>query len=509
METTRKFYVSTPIYYVNDVPHIGHAYTTIAADVMARWHRLLGHDVFFLTGTDEHGLKVQRSATTQGISPQELADRVMPRFRNLWTLLDISNDDFIRTTEPRHTRVVQEVFRRLLDAGDIYLGEYEDWYCTPCETFFPETQLVGAACPDCRRPVERVKEQSYFFRMSRYAERLLAHIEAHPDFIMPATRRNEIVSFVEGGLRDLSVSRTTFDWGIPVASDPAHVVYVWIDALTNYISALGAFGEDDGRFRHFWPADVHLIGKDILRFHAVYWPTMLLALGLPLPRRVFAHGWWTVEGQKMSKSLGNVQDPYALAERFGVDALRYFLLREVPFGLDGDFSTRAMTARINSDLANDFGNLCSRTLTMAGKYFGGRMPRQAPPGDLSEDASAMWRRLGTAIGDQAFSVALAEIWGLVGSANRCIDREKPWELAKSDPARCAEVIASLLETLRVLCVAVAPFMPRTASRLAGGLGLQDPSGMAVEEAGIGWGVLPEGLQTSVIPPLFPRLDVQP
>ncbi len=507
MDTRRQFFVSTPIYYVNDVPHIGHAYTTIAADVTARWHRLLGDDVFFLTGTDEHGQKVQRSAAAMGVTPLELADRVMPRFRNLWTLLDISNDDFIRTTEPRHTRVVQEIFERLRAAGDIYLGEYEDWYCTPCETFFTETQAVGGACPDCHRPVERVKEQSYFFRMSRYAGQLLRHIEEHPDFIMPSSRRNEIVSFVEGGLRDLSVSRTTFDWGIPVPSDPAHVIYVWIDALTNYISALGAF--DGERFRRFWPADLHLIGKDILRFHAVYWPTMLLALGLPLPRRVFAHGWWTVEGQKMSKSLGNVQDPYDLVERYGVDALRYFLLREVPFGLDGDFSQRAMTLRINSDLANDFGNLCSRTLAMAGKYFSGLMPRRAPQGELSAAATTMWARLGPAIDDSAFSLALSEIWSFVGAANRLIDREKPWELAKSDTPRCAEVVASLVEALRVLSVVTGPFMPRTATKLAEGLGLKASPALLPGASSLSWGELPEGLQTKVIPPLFPRLDVQP
>ncbi len=498
-----KYYLTTPIYYVNDVPHIGHAYTTVAADALARWRRLLGDDVFFLTGTDEHGLKIQRAAEAQGVTPMELADRVVPRFRNLWRLLNISNDDFIRTTEERHRRTVQRIFGEMQARGDIYLGEYEDWYCTPDESFFTETQLVNGRCPDCGRPVEKIREKSYFFRMSRWAGPLLEHIRANPDFILPLSRRNEIISFVEGGLRDLSISRTSFRWGIPVPGDPAHVIYVWIDALTNYITAIGAW-EDEERFRRWWPADLHIIGKDILRFHAVYWPTMLMSAGLPLPRRVFAHGWWTVEGQKMSKSLGNVQDPYSLAAEYGVDALRYFLLREVPFGLDGDYSRQAMLLRVNSDLANDLGNLVSRVLTMAGKYFQGRVPGTAPEGELSRQAAASWSCMSRAMDETAFHQALASIWTFIGAVNRRIDHEKPWELAKRDPGRLAGVMAELLESLRAIALMIHPFMPAAGEKVWSALGLS--GGPADRPAGgVGWPSLPEGQATRLIPPLFPRL----
>ena len=358
------FYVTTPIYYVNDVPHIGHAYTTVAGDVLARYKRMMGFDVYFLTGSDEHGQKVEKAAITAGETPLELADRVVKRFQALWERLGISHNDFIRTTQERHKNGVSRIFKDILDKGDIYLGEYEDWYCTPCETFWTETQLIEDRCPDCNRPVEKLKEESYFFRMSKYQERLLAHIEANPDFIQPKSKRNEIISFIKEGLRDLSVSRTTFSWGIPVPGNDRHIIYVWFDALTNYITALG-YPDETGNYGRYWPVDVHLIGKDILRFHAVYWPTFLMAAGLPLPKKVFAHGWWTVEGQKMSKSLQNVVEPNMLIDKYGVDAVRYFLLREVPFGLDGDFSHTALVQRINSDLANDVGNLLSRSTAMS------------------------------------------------------------------------------------------------------------------------------------------------
>ena len=373
----KHFYITTPIYYVNDVPHIGHAYTTLACDVLARYKRARGYEVFFLTGTDEHGQKVEKAAVAKGETPLELADRVMKRFQALWEKLGISNSDFIRTSQERHKKGVRALFELIQGKGDIYLGDYEDWYCTPCETFWTELQLMDGNCPDCGRPTEKLKEESYFFRMSKYQQALLDHIEANPDFIQPRSRRNEIVNFVKEGLRDLSISRTTFSWGIPVPGNEKHVVYVWFDALTNYITALGYPDDPEGNYAKFWPVDVHVIGKDILRFHTVYWPTFLLAAGLPLPKKVFAHGWWTVEGQKMSKSLANVVEPNMLVDKYGVDAIRYFLLREVPFGLDGDFSHSALVHRINSDLANDLGNLVCRSTAMLAKYFDGVLPAAA------------------------------------------------------------------------------------------------------------------------------------
>jgi methionyl-tRNA synthetase len=371
----KSYYVTTPIYYVNDVPHIGHAYTTIAADVMARFKRWTKNEVFFLTGTDEHGQKVEKAAKEKGRTPKALADEMVKRFQELWKRLDITNDHFVRTTDDYHAKVVQKFFARLLESGDIYLGEYEGWYCTPCETYWLEDELRDEnTCPDCGRPTERLKEPSYFFRLSKYQEPLLKFYKENPDFVRPQTRMNEIVSFVSGGLNDISISRTNFSWGIPVPGDPKHVIYVWFDALFNYLSGLG-YGWKDERYHKFWPADVHFIGKDILRFHAVFWPAFLMAAGVPLPKRVFAHGWWTVEGRKMSKSLRNVVDPHLLIDLYGGDALRYFLLREVSFGFDGDFSHRAMAHRVNGDLANDLGNLFYRSLSMEIKYFKGDIPQ--------------------------------------------------------------------------------------------------------------------------------------
>ncbi len=469
-----KFYITTPIYYVNDVPHIGHAYTTIAADIMARYKRMMGFDVLFATGTDEHGQKVEKTALANRETPIELANRVVVRFKDLWKKLDISNDDFIRTTEERHKKAVEAIFTRVKENGDIYLGEYEDWYCTPCETFITESQLVDGRCPDCGREVERLKEESYFFRMSRYQERLLEHIERHPDFIEPESKRNEIVSFVKGGLRDLSISRTTFTWGIPVPGDERHVIYVWFDALTNYLTVCG-FPDDMERFEHYWPADVHLIGKDILRFHAVYWPTFLMSAGLPLPRKIFAHGWWTVEGKKMSKSLGNVVDPNKVVDEYGVDAFRYFLFREVPFGLDGDFSIASLRHRINGELANDLGNLVSRSITMVERYLGGSVSRPEghhPEGPL-KGVDNLLEGYRKAMDSLDFHRALNHVWSFISEVNRFIDRSTPWVLAK-DPERKGEltsILYTLMEALRIIGCLIYPFMPGTGEEMRRRLGL--------------------------------------
>jgi len=503
----KTFYVTTPIYYVNDVPHIGHAYTTLAADVIARYKRLMGYEVFFLTGSDEHGQKVEKAATASGETPLELADRVVKRFQALWEKLGISSTDFIRTTQERHKAGVARIFTTILEKGDIYLGEYEDWYCTPCETFWTETQLTDDKCPDCNRPVDKLKEESYFFRMSKYQEQLLAHIEANPDFIQPKSKRNEIIAFVKEGLRDLSVSRTTFRWGIPVPGNEAHVIYVWFDALTNYITALG-YPDEGGNYGTFWPVDVHLIGKDILRFHAVYWPTFLMAAGLPLPRKVFAHGWWTVEGQKMSKSLQNVVEPNMLIDKYGVVAIRYFLLREVPFGLDGDFSHAALVHRINSDLANDLGNLLNRSTAMVAKYFGGVVPAPGEETALDrvyrEKTVAMVGQVGELMEELAFSRALQAIWEVIGAGNKYIDETAPWTLAK-DPEqreRLATVMHYLLESQRLVYFVLTPFLPKTTAKALAYLGWPD----APSAAGLVWGKLVAGTAIARAEALFPRIE---
>ena len=508
------YYVTTPIYYVNDEPHLGHIYTTIAADVLARQARLAGEDVFFLTGVDEHGQKVQQAAESRDMTPLALADSVVERYRDLWPQLSISNDDFIRTSSERHKRGVQAMWRLLQDSGHLYKGMYEDWYCVPCETYWTETQLKDAGtgqdklCPDCGRPVQKVQEESYFFRLSAFQDKLLAHIHAHPEFIAPESRRNEVLRFVESGLNDLSVSRTTFSWGVPVPDDERHVVYVWIDALTNYLSALGF---PDAPVPKYWPADVHLIGKDILRFHAVYWPCMLMAAGLPLPKRIFAHGWWTVEGEKMSKSKGNALRPADLLRDYEADVLRYFLLREVPFGQDGDFSHAALRQRYNTELANDIGNLLNRSLAMLHKYRDGRLGLAATGHDadraLIADVEAMQRDVGEALRVQAFHTALERISAVVRHGNRYVEDNAPWQLAKAgDDARLDTVLYNLVETLRLVALQLLPFMPvKAGAMLAQIMGEQAVGTVGLHDQG-GWGLLQAGHVCARPSPVFPRLE---
>jgi methionyl-tRNA synthetase len=462
------YYITTPIYYVNDSPHIGHAYTTLACDAFARFMRLDGRDVRFLTGTDEHGQKVEKAARDRGMDPQAFTDEVSTRFRDLASAMHFSHDDFIRTTEERHKKAVQHLWGKLVEAGEIYQGSYAGWYSVRDEAFYAESEIKDGKAPS-GAPVEWVEEPSYFFRLSAWQDRLLAFYAAHPDFILPETRRNEVVSFVKGGLNDLSVSRTTFDWGVKVPGDPAHVMYVWLDALTNYISALGYPEDRDGLYAKFWPCDVHVVGKDILRFHAVYWPAFLMAAGLEPPRRVFAQGWWTNEGQKISKSVGNVIDPHALVARYGLDATRYFLLREVPFGNDGDFSHAAVLRRMNSDLANDYGNLCQRVLSMIAKNCGGAVPACGVLGpadeallDRARAALDACRRL---IERQAPHAALDIIWQVIGDANRYVDSMAPWGLRKTNPARMATVLWVLAETIRRVAILTQPFMPDASARI--------------------------------------------
>ncbi len=507
------FYITTPIYYVNDVPHVGHTYTTVVADALARYHRARGRDTRFLTGTDEHGEKIETTARAHGLGPKEWADKVVVRFHETWKRMGISHDDFIRTTDARHETFVAEMWRRLEAAGDIYLGHYEGLYCVGCEAFYTEGQLEpGNVCPQHKKPVSLVKEPSYFFRMSRYQDRLLAHIDEHPEFILPEVRRNEVVAFVKSGLRDLSVSRTTFKWGIPVPGDPKHIIYVWIDALTNYMSALGAPGSE--LYERFWRQAVHLIGKDIVRFHAVYWPTMLMSAGLPLPRTILTHGWWTVRGEKISKSLpATVVDPIKLADDIGPDALRYFLLREVPLGLDGDFSFEALLGRVNSDLANDLGNLVNRTLSMVEKYVDGVVPAARPQLDAAGPhaelaALAVKCKAEAERHFEAFapSRALESIWEFIRGANRYVDAAGAWTLAK-DPARRGElehVLHTFLEAVAWAGWMVAPALPEKAREIFVQIGL---GGDAVGRWPERWNQeLPAGGRVAKGSPLFPRLD---
>jgi methionyl-tRNA synthetase len=469
----RRYYLTTPIYYVNDSPHIGHAYTTLACDVLARFMRLDGRDVMFLTGTDEHGQKVEKSAAVAGMGPKEFTDKVSQNFRDLARAMNFSNNDFIRTTEPRHIRACQALWQRLLDRDQIYLGKYAGWYAVRDEAYYAEDELTngpsGKKIAPSGAEAEWVEEPSYFFRLSAWQDRLLKFYDDHPDFIAPEVRRNEVTSFVRSGLRDLSVSRTSFNWGVPVPNDPAHIMYVWLDALTNYITAAGFPDVDSPTYRKFWPADLHMVGKDILRFHAVYWPAFLMAADLAPPRRVFAHGWWTNEGQKISKSTGNVIDPLALIERYGLDPVRYFLMREIPFGNDGDFSHRAMVNRMNGDLANDFGNLAQRVLSMINKNCAAAVPS---PGSFSAAdqallgaAEGLYERLIGEIGRQAFHTGLESMWQVIAMSNRYVDEQAPWALNKSDQARMATVLYVVADVVRRLAILAQPFMPDSCGRL--------------------------------------------
>jgi methionyl-tRNA synthetase len=506
----KSFYITTPIYYANDVPHIGHAYTTIAADVLARWRRLKSEKVFFLTGTDEHGAKIDQAAKTAGKTPLDYLHPVVDSFRALWTRLGITNDDFIRTTEERHKQTVQRVFEKLEAQGDIYLGTYEDWYCVPDETFWSESELVDGKCPTCGRSVDKLKEESYFFRLSAYQDRLLAHYEQHPTFLAPKGRAGEIRNFVKSGLRDLSVSRTKVSWGIPVLAHPPHTVYVWFDALLNYISALGYNPTGSAPlYNETWPADVHLVGKEIFRFHAVIWPAMLMALGLPLPKRVFAHGWWTVEGEKMSKSRGNVVDPHAVVEIYGVDAFRYFLLREVPFGSDGDFSLKAMLGRYNSELANALGNLLNRVLTLVEKNFDGILDPGAATTELVANNATEWLAdYDDSLNRLAFNEGLEKILALVNQANKFAEDRAPWKLVKEDREKAKSVLVEMARALKLAALALHPFMPTITQEMWQQLGESVPLGQAAPEL-IASGIITfaPGQKIQKGLPLFPRKEL--
>lgn len=507
--SAKTYYITTPIYYVNDLPHIGHIYTTVVADTIARYKRMRGFDVRFLTGTDEHGQKIDRSAAAQQITPRELADRVVGRFHELWRQLDITHDDFIRTTEARHHAGVHAVIPRMVAKGDIYRGDYEGWYCSGCEAFFPQTQLVDGRCPDQGHPVELTKEDSYFFRLSEYQQRLLDFYAQNPDFIRPASRYNEVVRFVESGLRDLSISRASLKWGIPFPSDPSHVVYVWLDALTNYISALGYGSNDDRLYQKYWPASLHLVGKDILRFHCVYWPAFLMSAELPLPKQVFGHGWWLKDEAKMSKSLGNVVRPDHLLDRFGPDPLRYFLLREMTFGLDANFSDEAFVARYNADLANGLGNAASRVLAMARRYFGGKTPpRSCGANHLRLKCDEVVQRYVQAMDGLELQTALEAVWDLLSAVDGYVNDKAPWTLFKTEGASSEalqRVLYNSLETLRIAAVMISPVMPRTASALYGQLGLEMKEFGAAD---LQWLGLPVDHRLGPEGTLFPRVDAK-
>lgn len=514
-EEKKTFYITTPIYYPSGKFHIGTAYTTVASDAMARYKRLQGYDVRFLTGMDEHGQKIQEKAEENGKAPQDYVDEIADAAKKVWEIMDISYDDFIRTTEDRHKTSVEKIFGRFLDNGDIYKGEYEGNYCTPCESFFTESQLVDGNCPDCGRPVKKVKEESYFFNMKKYADRLLAYYEENPGFIEPESRKNEMINnFIKPGLEDLSVSRTSFDWGIRVPGDPKHVIYVWVDALSNYITALGYGSEDDSNFKNYWPADVHVVGKDIVRFHTIYWPIFLMALDLPLPKKVFAHGFIMMKDGKMSKSKGNVVYPEMLVERYGLDATRYFLLRELPFGSDGVFSPESFIERTNYDLANDLGNLLNRTISMINKYFDGVIPVEEMEETEFDKAlhdlfAKTKQKVETNMDKMQFSIVLSDIWAFISRTNKYIDETQPWVLAKdeADRKKLASVMVHLAESLRLTAILVQPFLTKNPVEIMRQLGLTEEalawSGLdAFHGIPVGTKVTEKGV------PIFPRLDME-